>query len=283
MQDDFAIARDHYQAAISDPSSLLARIASALETLEGPPTAERLASFDQFHVGGLASSKELANRVSVPPEAHVLDAGSGLGGPSRYLAERFGCQVTGVDLAPAYVDIAKLLAEKAGMSERVRYVTASITDMPFLSETFDLVWTQHVVMNIRDRDGLYRELRRVLKRGGHFVFYDPYLPPDGEPPHYPTPWAETDANSTLLTRQQTVDAYRKAGLRLLAWDDVSEMGKAWIDRQQQQLQQAPAASGATGPTPGWVVGARMQPMVANFARNIREGRIHLVMGVCDAV
>lgn len=283
MNDELAITRDHYQAEIADPAALLARIRSALDETDAPVTAQRMGGFDQFHIGGLPSTVELAKRVGIPGHAHVLDAGSGLGGPSRYLAETFGCQVTGVDLAPAYVEIAQLLADKAGVADKVRYVAGSVTDMPFMSGTFDLVWTQHVVMNIRDRDSLYREIRRVLKKGGRFAFYDPYVPLGGELPHYPTPWAESAATSTLLTEDETCASLAQAGLEVQVWDDVSEMGKAWITQQQQQIQQLAAAPTSPVFSLGWVVGPRMQPMVANFARNIEEGRIRLVMGICEAV
>ena len=283
MTNELEITRDHYQAAISDPDVLLARIAAAVDTMDGPITAERIGNFDQFHIGGLASSIELAKRVGVVPETYVLDAGSGLGGPSRYLAQTFDCRVAGVDLAPAYVAIARLLADKAGVAAKVSYTAGDITRLPFDDATFDLVWTQHVVMNIRDRDGLYRELRRVLKKGGRLAFYDPYVPPGGEHPHYPTPWAETSANSTLLTEAETRASFGQAGLRPLAWDDVSELAKGWIERQRQQLQQSVAVPDERTLSPSWVVGARMQPMVANFARNVQEGRIRLVMGLCEAI
>jgi SAM-dependent methyltransferase len=283
MSKELDIVRDHYQAAITDPQALLARIGSALDAIEGPITAQQVGNFDQFHIGGLTSSIELAKRVGISSDAHVLDAGSGLGGPSRYLAETFGCRVAGVDLAPDYVAVARLLADRSGLAGQVSYTAGSITDLPFPDGTFDLVWTQHVVMNIRDRDGLYREIRRVLKKGGRFVFYDPYVPAAGEPPLYPTPWAETSDTSTLLTQEETTASYAQAGLQLEVWDDVSELAKAWIERQQQQLQQLPAAPSGPALSPGWVVGARMQPMVANFARNVKEGRIRLVMGICEAI
>ena len=283
MQDELTLTRDHYLAAITDPAALLIRIASALDASEAPITAEALGRFDQFHIGGLASSIELDARLRIDRDAQVLDAGSGLGGPSRYLAQTFGCQVTGVDLAPAYVEIARLLAERAGMADRVRYLAGSITDLPFIPATFDLVWTQHVVMNIRDRDSLYREIRRVLRTGGQFAFYDPYVPDDGEAPLYPTPWADSAATSTLLTEAETCAALAQAGLQVQTWDDVSEKGKAWIAQQQQQKRPADVGPGAPPFNLGWVVGPRMPGMVANFARNIQEGRIRLVMGVCKAV
>jgi ubiquinone/menaquinone biosynthesis C-methylase UbiE len=283
MRQDFEITRNHYQAAIADQAALLEKVSAALDAMDGPITAERVGTFDQFHIGGLRSTIELAKRVRMTSDLQVLDAGSGLGGPSRYLAETFGCRVAGVDLAPNYVAIAQLLASKAGLADKVSYTTGSITELPFADETFDLVWTQHVVMNIRDRDALYREIRRVLKKGGRFAFYDQYVPANGELPHYPTPWAEFAENSTLLTQEETIASYVQAGLKPLVWDDVSELAKAWISAQQQQIQQLAAVPNPQTLTPGWVVGMRMQPMVANFARNMQEGRIRLVMGICEAI
>ena len=282
MADSTDRIRDHYQGSILDEDAMITKIASMLDQMGGPVTAERLATFDQFHVGGLTATAELAKRVGLTANLRVLDAGSGLGGPSRYLAETSGCDVIGIDLAPAYVRISELLAERAGISAKLRYQVGSITALPFEDASFDLVWTQHVVMNIADRDGLYREIRRVLKPGGRFAFYDPYAPEHVQPPlHYPVPWAETEETTTLLTQAQTLTSLERAGLRKKTWDDVSELAKSWIKGQQAQLQQAAQPGFAL--SPGLVVGARMQPMVANFARNIFEGRVQLVMGVFEAI
>jgi SAM-dependent methyltransferase len=272
--------RDHYQAGIEDETELLAKLNRIIDEMEPPLTAEKFAGFDQFHVGGLAATVELAKRTAITRDMRVLDAGSGLGGPSRFLAETFGCHITGVDLTPAYVAVATLLAERAGLSGKVSYHVGSITELPFEDGGFDVVWSQHVVMNIADRAGLYRELRRVLKTGGTFAFYDPYEPDSGETPHYPVPWAESPATSTLLTKKATVAALEGAGFKVLAFDDITQIGVDWITNQQQQLRQA--TQRAIALTTGMVVGERMREMVANFGRNLMEGRLRLVMGKCRA-
>src|SRR4051794_3244147 len=59
-----------------------------------------LVAFDQFHTGGIEATKELATRLQIEPGMSVLDVGSGLGGPTRFLASSFDCQVTGLDLNP---------------------------------------------------------------------------------------------------------------------------------------------------------------------------------------
>jgi sarcosine/dimethylglycine N-methyltransferase len=273
MTDPVAV-RDHYQAAITDRTALLARLAEAVDEMEPPIDARRLAPLDQFHMGGLAATEAFAARVAPAPGARVLDAGSGLGGPARYLAETFGCGVEGVDLSPDYVAIAQLLTDRAGLADAVTFREGDLTRLPFEDARFGLVWTQHVVMNIADRAGLYRELRRVLKPGGRLAFYDP-LAADGHPDLiYPVPWAVSDAATTLLTAAETRAALEAAGFTVDALDDVTNEALGWA------AQQGPPQPG--GVNAGMIVGARMAEMAGNFVRNLREGRARLMTGVALA-
>ena len=266
--------RDHYQAAILDKDDVLAKIGAMIDAMgDGPPTADRLAGLDQFHFGGLAATAAFAQRIGIVKGSRVLDAGSGLGGPSRYLAETFDCEVVGVDLAPHYVAIAELLARRAGLADKVTYEVGDLTRLDLADARFDLVWTQHVVMNIGDRDGLYREFRRVLKPGGKFAFYDVLAGDDAEPPHYPGPWAATPETSTLLNEAQTRAALGGAGFTIARWEDVTQEAFGWMAAQRQA---APVPVG-----PGLVVGQRMAEMVGNFGRNLKEGRTKLVIGICE--
>ena len=102
----------------------------------------------------------------------VLDVGSGVGGPARFLAATYGCRVTGVDLSEPFVDAARYLTERTGQSGQVSFQTASALELPFDDGRFDTVLLQHVAMNISDRARLYREIRRVLKPGGRFATFD---------------------------------------------------------------------------------------------------------------
>ena len=141
--------RQHYEPA-SARGDWVAQVVQALDELDGPITSAQLAGFDQFHTRGLAATVELGELLDVHRGSEVLDAGSGLGGPSRFLAETYGCRVTGVDLVPAYVEVATLLARRSGMADMARYQVGDLTMLPFPSQHFDAAFTQHVVMNIRD-------------------------------------------------------------------------------------------------------------------------------------
>jgi sarcosine/dimethylglycine N-methyltransferase len=271
MIDVLEDVRDHYRV-----TGLTERLKTALAALgpeDRPLTARQLASLDQFHTRGLAATAELGKLAGITAGMSVLDVGSGVGGPARFLAATCGCHVTGVDLSEPFVDAARYLTERTGQGGQVSFETASALELPFDSGRFDVALLQHVAMNISDRPRLYREIRRVLKPGGRFATFDVVL--TGGEPHYPVPWARTPATSFLLTADATRAAIEPAGLRTLAWHDDTEAAKAWI----AQLR-------ASGPPPspnlGVVMGPDFARLAANLGRNLMEGRLGILTAVFEA-
>jgi SAM-dependent methyltransferase len=271
MPDALDDVRDHYRA-----TGLTERLKTAL-TAFGPEnqrlTPVQMAAVDQFHTRGLAATAELAKLVGITADMAVLDVGSGVGGPARFLAATCGCRVTGVDLSEPFVDAARYLTERTGQSRQVSFQTASALELPFDDDSFDVVLLQHVAMNISDRPRLYRELRRVLKSGGRLATFDVVL--NGGEPHYPVPWARTPTTSFLLTAAATREAIEPAGFRPLVWRDDTESAKAWI----AQLR-------ASGPLPspnlGVVMGPNFAQFSANLGRNLLEGRLGILTAVFEA-
>src|SRR6201997_4112919 len=272
MNDVIDRVRDHYRA-----TGLTERLKAAL-TVFGPEdqklTPKQLAALDHFHTRGLAATSDLARLAAITAENSVLDVGSGVGGPARFLASTHGCRVTGVDLSEPFVDAARYLTERTGLSGQVSFQTASALELPFDDGRFDAVLLLHVAMNISDRARLYREIRRVLKRGGRFATYDVVL--NGGEPHYPVPWARTPATSFLLTAAATREAIEPAGFRTLAAQDDSEAARAWI----VQLR-------ASGPPPApnlsVVMGPDFAQLAANLGRNLMEGRFGILTAVFQAI
>ena len=271
MIDVLEDVRDHYRA-----TGLTGRLKTALAAL-GPEdrrlAPRQLAALDQFHTRGLAATAELGQLAGITAGMSVLDVGSGVGGPARFLAATCGCRVTGIDLSEPFVDAARYLTERTGQGGQVSFETASALELPFDSGRFDVVLLQHVAMNISDRPRLYREIRRVLKPGGRFATFDVVL--NGGEPHYPVPWARTPATSFLLTAAATREAIEAAGFHALVWRDDSEAAKAWI----AQLR-------ASGPPPspnlGVVMGPDFAQLAANLGRNLMEGRLGILTAVFEA-
>jgi sarcosine/dimethylglycine N-methyltransferase len=271
MTDVLDAVRDHYGA-----TGLTERLKTALKAI-GPEDQQlapaQLAALDQFHTRGLAATAELAGLTGISAELSVLDVGSGVGGPARFLAATYGCRVTGVDLSEPFVDAARYLTERTGQSAQVSFQTASALELPFDDSRFDVVLLLHVAMNVQDRARLYREIRRVLKSGGRFATYDVVL--NGGEPYYPVPWARTPATSFLLSAAATREVIEPAGFRALAWQDDSEAAKAWITELR-----------ASGPPPspnlGVVMGPDFAQLSANLGRNLLEGRLGILTAVFEA-
>ncbi|MGH6975710.1 MAG: class I SAM-dependent methyltransferase [Stellaceae bacterium] len=271
MTDVLDDVRNHYRA-----TGLTERLKTVLTAL-GPPerrlTPPQLATLDQFHTRGLAATAELANLAGITADMSVLDVGSGIGGPARFLAAIYGCRVAGIDLSEWFVDAAHYLTERTGQGGQVSFQTASALDLPFGDGRFDVVMLQHVAMNIASRAQLYREIRRVLQSRGRFATFDVILN-KGEP-LYPVPWARTPATSFLLSATATREAIENAGFRTLTWKDDTEAAKGWF----AQLR-------ASGPPPspnlGTVMGPDMAQLAANLGRNLMEGRLGILTAVFEA-
>jgi SAM-dependent methyltransferase len=272
------IVRHYGQGDIS------ARLQEALKGAglgEGRLLPSDLAPLDQFHTRGLAATVELAQALDIRPDAEVVDVGSGLGGPSRYLAATFDCRVHGIDLSPAFVAAAAYLAERVGLAGKVTYDCGDAQAMPYESGRFDLAWTQHVAMNIADRARLYGEVHRVLRPGGRFAIYD-VVAGQGGPVHFPVPWSRDPTTSFLVAPTDMRSALEHAGFRVVDWKDSSEAGIAWF-AEQRKARAAAQVAGAPPPALGLhiAMGPDFANMSANLGRNLSERRIGLIQAVLE--
>ncbi|HUR85289.1 MAG TPA: hypothetical protein VMY78_08080, partial [Solirubrobacteraceae bacterium] len=91
----------HYEAG--GPYDKVMAAVDAIAPDGQPVSATQLTGFDDFHTAGRFATVRMGELLAPSADDTVLDAGSGIGGPARYLAERFGCHVIGIDLTPEFV------------------------------------------------------------------------------------------------------------------------------------------------------------------------------------
>lgn len=258
---------DHYTKG-----DLFTRIQAALRDDGVAPDragVTALAPYDQFHGRGLEVTEEIADALSVAPGDHLLDVGSGIGGPARYFAERFGCSVTGIDLTEEFCQVAQRLTALTRQEERVSFQQGDALAMPFEDASFDGAYSMNVSMNIADKAALYGEVRRVLKPGGWLVLSEIALG-DGSALDYPTPWAETATASFLTTPEQTAEALQADGFADITWRDTREEALAFGARSRALVER-----GEKPPHRAvqMVHGDLAATMAANTSRGFAQGAI----------
>ena len=206
--------------------------AKVLEALRGAGadvnalTMDDLAPIDQLHMGGREATRELAELARLRDGDRVLDVGCGIGGPARTLEVECGCRVTGIDLTEEYCLTAEMLTARMGLIDKVDFRHCSAVDTPLDDGSFDVVWTQHMIGHIQDKEALFTELRRVLRPGGRLTIFEPCLGPGEIPPHLV---ARGDNSAVYFVA--SADDYRRmvpaSGFQELVWRDVTPQGVMW--------------------------------------------------------
>jgi ubiquinone/menaquinone biosynthesis C-methylase UbiE len=262
----------------SGTGGLVAAIRSALDAAGLDRATLRpadLAPVDEFHIRGRAATLEIVEALGLTADSIVLDLGSGLGGPARTLAELTGCTVTGVDLTPEFCEVATVLSQWTGLSDRTRFQVgdATATGLPGAAE--DAALTVHVAMNISDKPALFAEAFRVLRPGGRFVVYD-VLQGEGGDVQYPVPWANDSSTSFLATPEEMRELLAAAGFEIISEVDSSDESLVWFQQMRARIER-------DGPPPvtfAAFLGDAFGRMAANQVANLAERRIRTVMFTC---
>ena len=266
-----AVAEHYKKRALGDV--ILAALKAAGKDIEHL-TPDDLAPVDEFHSGGRNTTVRLAQLAQINGSERVLDVGCGIGGPSRFLASKFGCKVTGLDFTAEFVALAAMLAQRTRLADKVTYRQGDALDLPFADASFDIVWSQNAAMNIADRDRLYGEMRRVLVPGGRLALQEIAAGPGGEP-FYPAPWADDKSISFLSTPHATRAALERIGFRVIAWQDTT------AEALEQQMARTKALESGSLPPLGLhiLIGEAFPTVTKNMLRNLQEQRLKLFNAV----
>jgi MPBQ/MSBQ methyltransferase len=239
-------------------------------------TADDVAPFTHLTGRPKIATLELGRLASLRPGMHVLDLGSGLGGPARTLATDFGCRVTGLELTEPFVRTATMLTERVGLGDQVTFQHGNALDMQFGDASFDVVWHEQFAMHIEDKERLYREVRRVLRPGGRLAMRD-FLAGPVQPLHLPVPWTTDGAISFLWPEADLRGLLGRLGFAELAWEDLTAGD---LERRRA------AASGSPSATSGGQLfqqarGDDWVQIQQNLGRNYAEGRLQVVQAVFE--
>lgn len=234
-------------------------------------TAADLAAVDEFHVGGLEATQTLARGMELRPGMHLLDVGCGIGGPARYFAGEEGCRVTGIDLTEEFVKVAESLTKLVKLEGRASFRQTSAVAMPFEAGSFDGAYLFHVGMNLADKEGVFREVGRVLKKGARFTIYDVMRTREGAI-RFPVPWAASEDTSFVATAAQYRGALEAAGFAV----EREQSHRVFAIEFMQRVAVRMAASGPPALGLHILMGERAPLMLKNVLEGMVEGVIDVV-------
>lgn len=171
---------------MSNKSSAVERAESYYDSGEADAFYQSVWGGEDIHIGLYKSETEtiaaasrrtvetMADRLTnVDAGTRILDLGAGYGGSGRYLADRFGCHVTCLNLSETQNARNTELTEEAGLADLVRVVYGDFENVPDPDGSYDVVWSQDAILHSGNRTRVLDEIRRVLKPGGQLVFTDP--------------------------------------------------------------------------------------------------------------
>ena len=232
-----------------------------------------LGLLEDFHTMGRYATTLLVDLIGITSESRVLDAGSGIGGTARFVADQCRCRVSAVDLSEEYCETSRWLNRLVGLDKLISVRQADVTELPFADATFDVVFSQHVQMNVADKARLYQEARRVLVSGGRLALWDITRGQRGELDH-PLPWADQPTGSHLTTSDQLRAVVKAAEFAIEHWNDLTDQATAMM---QTILTLPPNPLG-------------LHTFVTHFAQKAKnlslalaDGRLRAIQGVARAI
>lgn len=209
---------------------------------DAPLSVDDLTPFDQYHYYGTEAVDHAAAAIGIDAQARVLEVGSGIGGPARYLASSTGCHVTALELQSDLNETAMHLTQRCALADSVTHVCGDVLDGGQNGGQFDALVSFLCFLHIPDREALFARCFNALKPGGRLYVEDfaKHTEPSAEEwvllkdkilcPYLPTPAGYEDQ-------------LRAAGFEDVVAEDVSaawasftrERHDAWNARRERNL------------------------------------------------
>ena len=192
-----------------------------------------LTLIDQFHTGGPQATVRLMELANIKSGAEILDAGCGIGGSSRLIAKKYNQLVTGIDLSDQFIDTAQALTSSTGLSDQIHFQKGSLLDLPFKNGTFNAILCQQTLMNIQNKEKVFKEFNRVLGENGKLLLHE-ILKGKNDPIHYPVPWATEETISFLEPWDSMEQLILAAGFKKISVEDHTEnAANLWLNAKEK--------------------------------------------------
>ena len=196
---------------------------------DAPLIVEDITAFDQYPYQGTEAVDEAIQALGINANTQVLDIGSGIGGPARYLAHKTGCQVTALELQEDLHHVALELTQRCGLSDRIEHICGDILQWHAKEKHFDAIVSWLTFEYIRDRQTLLSKCHQALKSEGQIYVEEFYKRHEFTPYEF--------SLKAYYEYLPTLDQYKKQWIEAGFTDiQVVDKTKKWSDFVTQRLQ-----------------------------------------------
>ena len=197
-------------------------------------TVDDLLLFDQMHYLGTETLDEAARVLNIKPDENLIDVGAGYGGPARYLASRFKCNVTCLESQEHIHDVARYFTDLVGFGSRVRHIHGDLLTSDLSHVKYDNLLSLLVILHISEKRKAFQKIAGLLKENGRIYIEDFYV----KSPL--TAKGQDDlirivSCPSLLTKDEYIDELQQAGFRNIEFLDMNEKWFPFVQERYQQF------------------------------------------------
>jgi sarcosine/dimethylglycine N-methyltransferase len=177
---------------------------------------------DDIFTASRRSVEKMANHASkIDENTKIIDLGGGFAGSARFLAKKYGCHVTVLNLSEAENERGRKMNKEQGLDHLIDVVDGSFEDIPFDDNTFDIVWSQDAILHSGNREKVVEEAARVLKHGGEMIFTDPMQTGDCDKETLKPVYKRINLSS-LGSPEFYKNAFNKNNMKLVSFTEMPE-------------------------------------------------------------
>ncbi|MDR9448327.1 MAG: methyltransferase domain-containing protein [Psychroflexus sp.] len=148
--------------------------------------------------------KCMASLLPIDKHSKVLDIGAGYGGAARYLASNFKCHITCLNLSDKENKRNQIKNKSLNLSNHIDIFQGNFEKTQLEDDYFDIVWSEEALLHSGDKSKVFKEVARVLKTDGYFIFSDAM-----QTDHCPADKLQPILDRIHLKKIGSVSLYRK--------------------------------------------------------------------------
>lgn len=178
----------------------------------------------KFEEAGQKHVERMAAMVHFDGNSKVLELGCGNGVTAIWLAQKFDCQVVGIDPSQTNINKAKELASQSGVTNKVTFICGTIFEGGFQNNEFTHAWSNGSLLHIpeKERKATFKEVNRVLCSEGVLLF-DDAISPTGKVDDHAREWVYERLHlDKLYTPSEYTNLLESSGFEVEKVDDLTQ-------------------------------------------------------------